>query len=123
MEHKIKDHLERLVKYLNSLKELNQLSREDFLSDRISQAACERYLQLSIESCINIGNIILSHEQFKTSINAPETYADIFRGLEKLQIIEPEFLDELIMMTKFRNRLVHIYWDIDKIQISYLLGY
>ena len=114
LDSRIKDHLQRLVKYLNALKDIKKHSKEEFLENGILEASSERYLQLSIESCLNIGNRIISLEQFDKEISAPETYADIFRILEKIGVIENEFSDKLVKMAKFRNRLVHIYWDIDK---------
>ena len=114
LDSRIKDHLQRLVKYLNALKDIKKHSKEEFLENGILEASSERYLQLSIESCLNIGNRIISLEQFDKEISAPETYADIFRILAKIGVIENEFSDKLVKMAKFRNRLVHIYWDIDK---------
>jgi predicted nucleotidyltransferase len=43
----------------------------------------------------------------------PETYADIFVQLKNLGVIDNLFCDRLVKMAKFRNRLVHLYWEID----------
>jgi len=77
------------------------------------RAATERILHLAIESCINIGNRLIAIIQFDEPIEAPETYADIFVQLRSLGIIEADLADSLIDMARFRNRLVHMYWDID----------
>ncbi|WP_207653596.1 type VII toxin-antitoxin system HepT family RNase toxin [Clostridium peptidivorans] len=66
-----------------------------------------------METCINIGNRILSLEQFKHNINPPQTYADIFENLSLIGIIDKDFSVELKNMAKFRNKLVHSYWEID----------
>lgn len=34
--------------------------------------------------------------------------------MEILGVIEGAFAERLIKMAKFRNRLVHLYWDLDK---------
>lgn len=49
--------------------------------------------------------------QVDQQFEAPKTYADVFRELEKHKIthdLEPSMIE----ITKFRNRLVHAYWDI-----------
>jgi len=66
-------------------------------------------LQVAVESCIAIGNYIISSEKYR----APEDYADIFRVLAENKIIPDDFMLEMQKMTRFRNRIVHIYWDIE----------
>ena len=70
-------------------------------------------MQLAIESCLNIGNRLISLYQFQQPIRTPETYADIFREMQKLGVVDQEFETSLIKMASFRNRLVHLYWEID----------
>jgi uncharacterized protein YutE (UPF0331/DUF86 family) len=90
------------------------MSRDEFLRDEIRQASVERFLQLAIESCLNIGNRLLSLQQFNLPVKQPESYVDIFQQLHKLGVIGSPFTDRLVRMAKFRNRLVHMYWEIDK---------
>ena len=113
MDRRITEHLQRLVQYLNELEDINKTPKSEFIKSRLLTAATERYFQLAIETCINIGNRIISIEQFNKTIKAPESYSDIFIQLEKAGLIDKDLSDRLIKMTKFRNRLVHVYWDID----------
>ena len=113
MDERIKEHLKYLNKYYLLLLEAQKISRESFLKDLIHQASTERWLQLAIESCLNIGNRLISLLQFSKPVTTPETYADIFKEMQKLGIIEYAFMQQLINMAKFRNRLVHIYWEVD----------
>jgi uncharacterized protein YutE (UPF0331/DUF86 family) len=46
-------------------------------------------------------------------VRTPESYADIFIILRELNIIDTEFSNRMIEMAKYRNRLVHPYWDLD----------
>ncbi len=111
MDEKLAFQIRQISKYLGRLKEVAKTSREEYLANSLLQSATERYLQLCIESCINVGNRLISMLQVDLQFDAPKTYADVFRELEKHKIIrdiEPAMLD----MTKFRNRLVHVYWDI-----------
>jgi len=113
MDERILDHLKRLNRYYLHLLDLKKLSVDDFAKDDIKRAAAERYLQLAIESCLNIGNRIISLCQFDRPVNTPETYADIFVELNRLGFIDNDFSERLIKMAKFRNRLVHLYWELD----------
>lgn len=109
----VNDHLQRIVKYRKELEAIAGKEQSEFINNRLLIAATERLFQLAIESCINIGTKILSLEQFNNPVNPPETYADIFRELGNLGIVTKSHSEQLITMAKFRNRLVHIYWEVD----------
>ena len=109
----INDNLQRLNKYLLHLKDIRNVERDKFINDRLLIASTERFFQLAIESCLNIGNKILSIEQLSKPAKVPETYADVFQELGSIGIIDKNFALQLVKMAKFRNRLVHIYWDIN----------
>lgn len=70
-------------------------------------------MQLAIESCINIGGRILALQELNPEITAPVNYADVFIKLGEMGIFEKEFVIKLVNMARFRNRLVHGYWEID----------
>lgn len=114
MDERVKEHLKYLNRYYLLLVRAKGASREDFLKDPVLQGSTERFLQLAIESCLNIGNRLLSLCQFEKPIRTPETYADIFREMESLDVIDRAFADRLVRMAKFRNRLVHLYWELDE---------
>jgi uncharacterized protein YutE (UPF0331/DUF86 family) len=59
--------------------------------------------------------------QFKRPIVTPETYADIFTELTRLEAISPELAATMVRMVRFRNRLVHMYWEVDPHQIHEIL--
>ena len=113
MDDRIKEHLKRLNKYYLILLEIQKLEKETFMQEDLYRASSERYLQIAIESCLNIGNRLISLYQFKKPVDTPETYADIFIGMKKLGVIDDDFGQRLVKMAKFRNRLVHLYWEID----------
>jgi len=113
MDDRIKEHLKRLNKYYLTLLEIQKLEKETFIQEDLYRASSERYLQIAIESCLNIGNRLISLYQFKKPVDTPETYADIFIGMKKLGVIDDDFGQRLVKMAKFRNRLVHMYWEID----------
>jgi len=111
MDEKLAFQIRQISKYLARLTEVAKTSQHEFLANSILQSASERYLQLCIESCINVGNRLIALLQVGQQFDVPKTYADVFRELEKHKIthdLEPAMIE----MTKFRNRLVHVYWEI-----------
>jgi uncharacterized protein YutE (UPF0331/DUF86 family) len=113
MDERIKDHLQFLNKYYLQLADMRKLESEAFSQDAVLRGAAERFLQLAIESCLNIGNRIIALHQFQKPLDSPQTYADIFLRLRDLGAIDQELADRLVTMAKFRNLLVHLYWEID----------
>jgi uncharacterized protein YutE (UPF0331/DUF86 family) len=114
MDERIKEHLKHLNKYYLLLADIRKREYKQFANDAILQGSSERFLHLAIESCLNIGNRLISLEQFNKPTDTPETYADIFVQLRNLGAIDGSFCDRLVKMAKFRNRLVHLYWEISK---------
>ena len=43
----------------------------------------------------------------------PEDYADTFKVIGETEVFSKEFVERLMKMARFRNRLVHIYWEVD----------
>lgn len=98
-----------LDKYVDILRQLGRLNSVEFTEDPRNYGSAERFLQLAIETTLNVGNHIISTHNFE----APQDYADIFLILGKHNVLPKEFADELVKMARFRNRLVHVYWEVD----------
>jgi len=86
------------------------MGEKDFLSDFRNIENAKHLIQVSIECCLDISNHIIASEKMRS----PNDYADSFRVLHENKIIPDDLLNNLIEMAKFRNRLVHLYWEIDK---------
>ncbi|WP_296811408.1 DUF86 domain-containing protein [Thiocapsa sp.] len=106
---KIAEKLIALDEFLLLLKEIGSISSEAFLKDKILIGSAKYYLQVSIECCLDIANHIIASERFR----APKDYADSFKILEEMNIVPGELSQKLQQMAKFRNRLVHLYGEID----------
>lgn len=94
---------------LTRLKELADLPGDDFLTDFHFIASAKYFLIVSIEACLDMCYHLIS----KNRLRVPEDYADTFRVMGEVGIFDEEFVKRLVEMAKFRNRLVHIYWDVD----------
>lgn len=101
--------LERIRANLTDLKELAKLPWDDFRANRQALAAAEHLLQVSIEAMLDIGNHIIAEKGFEP----PAEYREIFITLGKRGIFSPDFTKRLINMTGLRNRLVHVYMEVD----------
>ena len=55
--------------------------------------------------------------QPRNGYRVPEDYADTFRVMNEAGAFEADFSDNLVNMAKFRNRLVHLYWQVDNDQV------
>ena len=95
--------------YLEVLRQLASLPKESLAHDPVHMGAAKYYLQVSIEGCINMANHIIAQQ----GLRAPESYADAFAILADNRIIEPDFLPTAVKMVGMRNRLVHLYWEVD----------
>jgi uncharacterized protein YutE (UPF0331/DUF86 family) len=82
---------------------------EDFLGNFIIRGAVERYLQVSIECIVDVGNEIISSLQLRR----PERYRDIPYILAEAKIIPKTFAEKIASMIGFRNLLVHDYASIN----------
>ena len=106
---KIEKQLQMLKKFVAILKQLRLLNPVEFVDDPRNYGSAERFLQLAIETTLNIGNHLISTHNFE----APQDYSDIFLILGKHNVLPKDFADELTNMARFRNRLVHVYWEVD----------
>jgi uncharacterized protein YutE (UPF0331/DUF86 family) len=106
---KIESLFSNLNSYLDALSQLALLSEQELAGDRISLGAAKYYLQVSVECCIDVAHHLIAREGFR----APATYADSFTVLEENGVIDAEFCATAHRMVRMRNRLVHLYWEVD----------
>lgn len=98
-----------LRKATDRLNNLKALGRETFLGDPDKIGSAKYHLVLAIEAAIDISNHLISQNGYRV----PVDYADAFKVLHEEGAFNRRFTNELINMAKFRNRLVHIYWEVD----------
>lgn len=96
-------------KALDALYELAKLPREEFLGNKHYVSSAKYNLLVAIEACIDIAYHLIS----KNRMRLPKDYADSFRVLQENGILDEELTRRLVLMSRFRNRLVHIYWEVD----------
>lgn len=98
-----------LREYTNHLEKLGHLGKEAVLADPYKTGAARYYLQVTIACCIDIGNHVIASEQFRP----PGTYRETFEILGEAGLLPDDFVPTLQQMASMRNRLVHLYSDVD----------
>lgn len=95
-------------RYAGVLRSLGAMSRAEFLAnpDRIGNA--KYHFVIAIECAIDIANHVIASENFRF----PRDNADGFSVLVEHGGVPREREASLRAMAQFRNRLVHLYWDV-----------
>jgi len=100
--------IDRLDRYLHELQDIMPENYETYQKIE-KKRACERLLQVSIESVLDICAQIV----IELRLGLPSEEDDIFEKLEQAKIITPVTKETLKRMKGFRNILVHEYGHID----------
>jgi len=108
-EEKVTRLMSEATNALEALYELSSIPKGEFLKNKHYVSSAKYNLLVAIEACIDIAYHLIS----KNKMRLPKDYADSFRVLSERKIIDDDLTRRLILMARFRNRLVHIYWEVD----------
>lgn len=103
--------------YLEKLRILAAIPEEEFLQDFTKVESTKHLLQVSIEYCLDIAHHTVADEGYRT----PTDYYDTFVVLHEQGILPENFMPTLRKMVSFRNRVVHLYWDVDDATVYRIL--
>ena len=101
--------LNNLRGYQNKLAILADYSKEEFIQDFTKVESAKHLLQVSIECCLDLAHHIVADEGYRT----PQDSYDSFVVLNEEGVLPDTFMPTLRQMVSFRNRVVHLYWDVD----------
>jgi len=102
-----------LGRYLDVLRDLAAVPEKVFLANPDKVGNAKYHFVIAIECCIDIANHIISSE----NLRFPKDNADSFVVLIESDILDGGTRDALCAMARFRNRLVHMYWDVDDARV------
>ena len=102
---RIGEKLVELTSYIDDLKRLQDLGWAAFQADVMLRRGVERTLQVATECALDIGNMVISHRQWR----AAESNRDVFRVLSEHDVLPDLLLNNLMKAASFRNILVHEY--------------
>jgi uncharacterized protein YutE (UPF0331/DUF86 family) len=110
---KLDQMLSNLRRYVRVLQELAKTPRDAFLDNPDKIGNAKYHLVIAVECCIDIANHVIASENYRF----PKDNADSFAVLIDEGILPGESRESLRDMARFRNRLVHPYWDVDEQKI------
>jgi uncharacterized protein YutE (UPF0331/DUF86 family) len=98
----VKEHKEKIEKY-------SSIPDSEFWKDERNLLAIKHLLLQSIEACGSICSHVLAKKFFKSPSSFPECFEILFNS----GVIDNELSVKLRQMARFRNILVHRYWEIE----------
>ena len=105
----IRSKIARIRKNLVELKKLGKLPFKKYQSDILNTSTAERLIHVTIEAMLDIGSHIIASE----SLGDPSEYREIFILLTKNGILPKQKEKNFLDLAGLRNRIVHLYEDID----------
>lgn len=100
------------------LRTLASRSQDEFCRDPIAFHAAQHLLQISIEAMVSIGHSLASDR----SIPTPESHAELLEALHRVGALpDPAMLPHYQAMIRFRNLVVHRYWEVDPSRVYDIL--
>ncbi|MDR3598957.1 MAG: DUF86 domain-containing protein [Desulfosporosinus sp.] len=116
-----KDIIQRKLSFidlkLRNLETLKLQERQDFLASFQAVDAAKYNLQVCIEAIIDVANHVVARERW----GIPSTSVEAIKLLIKHGILDKDKELSLVQMVKFRNRIVHLYQEIDDSEIYRIL--
>lgn len=116
---RIEARIQRLEELVERLDEVRQAGAETYLDDAQVRAATERWLQLAIQICIDLGTQLVSEQ----SARPPSDYAEVFEILGEKGVLSKELAVRMGNAARQRNLIVHLYMEIDDRAVFASLAY
>ncbi|MGH3931114.1 MAG: type VII toxin-antitoxin system HepT family RNase toxin [Pseudonocardiaceae bacterium] len=113
---RIHQRLQLLTGYLHELRRLRDLPVAEYLQHEVYAG---RYLvQVAVQTCIDLANHVIASEGWRT----PRDFGDSFTVLHEYGVIDETLAGQLRGLAGLRNRLVHVYDEIDDVRVHQALA-
>ena len=109
--------LARLEQTVGDLRALASTDESRFLADRGLQAQAERWIQVAVESCLDLAHHVIADRGWPT----PSSYREAFDVLAHRGVLDPELASKLGGWAGLRNIVVHMYLDVDHARVLSIL--
>lgn len=106
---KIKQRVTEIRENIEKINKYSSIQEKEFWEDERNILSIKHLLLESIEACGNICVHILAKKLFKAS----SSFAECFENLYGSKVIDEELSNKLVNMARFRNILVHRYWQVN----------
>ena len=94
---------------MNTWREIRSRGRGAFTREWLLRAAAERSLQVAIEATLDVANHLIAQESW----GLPGSYREALEILLREGVLPQEKSQDYMRMVSFRNRIVHLYDQID----------
>ncbi len=112
-QDKLRQKLQFMRNQLRALKKFQEMDIDQFMSDEIYEAAATRMLQVAVESMLDICAHVVSREGW----GLPKTYVEAVELVVRNDLLPSNTEGTFKAMARFRNRVVHLYDDVDANEI------
>jgi len=112
-EEQVKARAQEIHASLDKVRRYAALSDAEFWADERNLYTVMHLLLIAIEATAALCTHILA----RRARRAPASYAGCFEELRGLDILDDQVAGRLVQMARFRNLLVHRYWQVDPTQV------
>ncbi len=117
-ERKVSEKLRIIQENLDKLSTFKDVPVHLFISDFKEYDSAKYNLQTTIEAMLDICNHIIARNAYEV----PKSNADAFRLLCRKKILSADMEDTYMAMARFRNRVVHLYDQVDSREIYRMIN-
>ena len=114
----VADKIALVRRMIDGIRSLPLSDLQAFTADPRMVAAGDSYLRRALEALLDLGRHVLA----KGFGRAPAEYAEVARQLGEVGVLETTLAARLVLMAKYRNRMVHFYDEITDAELFELLG-
>ena len=113
----VADKIALVQRMLDGIGGLPLADLQAFTADPRMVAAGDSYLRRALEALLDLGRHVLA----KGFGRAPAEYAEVARQLGEVGVLEAAVAARLVLMARYRNRMVHFYDQITDAELFDLL--
>ncbi|MGI6285678.1 DUF86 domain-containing protein [Neomoorella humiferrea] len=110
---KIRQKLQFMRQELRELKKFQGMDLNQFQTNSLYEAAATRMLQVTIEAMLDICAHIIAREGW----GLPKSYVETIELVARNGLIPQQFEGTYKAMARFRNRIIHLYDEIEVTEI------
>jgi uncharacterized protein YutE (UPF0331/DUF86 family) len=106
---KLKSRVLTIRENVAKIEQYAKLTDEEFWADERNLYSIKYLMLESIEAAASLCSHLVAHYGGQS----PSSFPECFETLGRLGIVSDELSGKLIAMARFRNLLVHRYWEVD----------
>ena len=117
-KEKVSERIGDIKRALAKLESYKNLSSKDLQEDEDAFALVAYWLRIALEGVLTIGTHVVSR---LPSNGKKKDYTRVLVSLGDYGIIPQEFANKIRGMAGYRNRLVHLYWEVTPEELAHTL--